>query len=109
MTVFSLHSMHRYPDNSPQRQFAPQSTNLTMFLLFVVYRGFLRTLQYYMFLLFTSYKRFFAVLKLKCLNKVYKCFSAVFKCLNKVYESSASTFLRWTSQVSIKGRPNSAR
>ena len=46
---------------------APESTNLTMFLLFVLYRGFLRTIQYYMFLLFTSYKRFSAVLKLKCL------------------------------------------
>ena len=45
---------------------APESTNLTMFLLFVFYRGFLRTIQYYMFLLFTSYKRFSAVLKLKC-------------------------------------------
>ena len=41
---------------------------------------------------FTSYKRFSAVWKLKCLNKVYKRFSAVFMCLNKVYESSASTF-----------------
>ena len=45
---------------------APESTNFTMFLLFVFYRGFLRTIQYYMFLLFTSYKRFSAVLKLKC-------------------------------------------
>ena len=45
---------------------APEFTNLTMFLLFVFYRGFLRTIQYYMFLLFTSYKRFSAVLKLKC-------------------------------------------
>ena len=63
-----------------------------MFLLFVFYRGFLRMIQYYMFLLFTSYKRFSAVLKLKCLNKFYKCFPAVLKCLNKVYESSASTF-----------------
>ena len=44
---------------------APESTNFTMFLLFVFYRGFLRTIQYYMFLLFTSYKRFSAVLKLK--------------------------------------------
>ena len=43
---------------------APESTNFTMFLLFVFYRGFLRTIQYYMFLLFTSYKRFSAVLKL---------------------------------------------
>ena len=45
---------------------APEFTNLTMFLLFVFYRGFLRTIQYYMFQLFTSYKRFSAVLKLKC-------------------------------------------
>ena len=44
---------------------APESTKFTMFLLFVFYRGFLRTIQYYMFLLFTSYKRFSAVLKLK--------------------------------------------
>ena len=37
---------------------APKSTNLTMFLLFVFYRGFLRAIQYYhMFLFFTSYKR----------------------------------------------------
>ena len=46
---------------------APESTNLTMFLLFVFYQGFLQTIQYYMFFLFTSYKRFSAVLKLKCL------------------------------------------
>ena len=42
---------------------APKSTNHTMFLLFVFYRGFLLTIQYYMFLLFTCYKRFSAVLK----------------------------------------------
>ena len=36
---------------------APESTKLIMFLLFVFYQGFLRTIQYYMFLLFTSYKR----------------------------------------------------
>ena len=38
-------------DDSPpvSRRLAPESTNITMFLLFVFYRGFLRTIQYYMF------------------------------------------------------------
>ena len=44
---------------------APKSTNLTMFLLFVFYRGFPRTIHYYMFLTFTSFKRFSAVLKFR--------------------------------------------
>ena len=44
------------PETIRPGRLAPESTNITMFLLFVFYRGFLRTIQYYMFLLFTSYK-----------------------------------------------------
>ena len=53
MSVFSV-SGQLAPKTIRPGRLAPESTNFTMFLLFVFYRGFLRTIQYCMFLLFLT-------------------------------------------------------
>ena len=95
-------------DDSPpvSRRLAPESTNITMFLLFVFYRGFLRTIQYYMFLLFTSYKRFSAVLKLKCLNKVYIKYVTVLFQLLSLFFSILWSLQEWVLETKSKYQRN---
>ena len=46
---------------------APESTNLTMFLLFVFYRGFLRTIQYYVLVVYFL-QRFLRCVEIKVFN-----------------------------------------